>query len=68
LKKLLFQLRLKKKVKIKMKKQDLPESVETNIIVPIEQNKKVKIKKLTTILPEDNIKLRLRKYINTKKS
>ena len=55
-------MRLKKKVKIKMKKQDLPESVETNIIVPIEQNKKVKIKKLTTILPEDNIKLRLRNY------
>ena len=45
-----------------MKKQDLPENVETKIIVPMESNKKVQIKKLTTILPEDNIKLRLRNY------
>ena len=34
----------------------------------MESNKKVKIKKVTTILPEDTIKLRLRKNIKIKKS
>ena len=61
--KIIVPIETNKKVKIKMKKQDLPENVETKIIVPtMESNKKVKIKKLTTILPEDNIKLRLRNY------
>ena len=42
--KIIVPIETNKKVKIKMKKQDLPENVETQIIVPIEPKKRVKIK------------------------
>ena len=48
--------------KVKIKEKELPENIETKIIVPIEPKKRVKIKVKQPVKPEDNIKLRLRNY------